>query len=165
MKRLYRKLVKQQQDKLFSLAARLLGSSAEAEDVVQDVLVKLWEHLPRLESERVIPWLIQVTRNACMDQLRRRKVAHNYVTATINGESQVHSGPADACKRNELGNQLTMALQELDEPYRSLVILRDVEGYAYREISQSLSLSESQVKVYLHRARQRLRQFLTAEVA
>ena len=57
-----RRMIRQHQNRLFSLACNMLGSTAEAEDVVQDVLIKLWEHLPNLSADHVRPWLLRVTR-------------------------------------------------------------------------------------------------------
>ena len=65
---------------------------------------------------------------------------------------------------SDLGQRLAEAIRQLDEPYRSLVLLRDVEEMNYREIAEALELSDSQVKVYLHRARRRLRERLGSEL-
>ena len=91
MKRRFRSLVKEHQGQLFSLAYHLLGQSAEAEDVVQDVMVKLWQHLSGLEAERVKPWLLRVTRNACLDLLRRRRYSQAYVSQAAGGDAVVVS--------------------------------------------------------------------------
>ncbi|MEM9531289.1 MAG: sigma-70 family RNA polymerase sigma factor [Pseudomonadota bacterium] len=161
----FRRLVKKHQSQLFSLAYHLLGQSAEAEDVVQDVLVKLWQHLPELEAARVKPWLLRVTRNASLDLLRRRRYSQAYVTETVNAGPQVVSeSPLERLSSSDLGQRLAEAIRQLDEPYRSLVLLRDVEEMNYREIAEALELSDSQVKVYLHRARRRLRERLGSEL-
>ncbi len=165
MKRRFRRLVKEHQGQLFSLAYHLLGNSAEAEDVAQDVLVKLWQHLAGLEAERVKPWLLRVTRNACLDLLRRRRYSQAYVAETVGGEPlAVTETPLDRLSSSDLGQRLAQAIRELDEPFRSLVVLRDVEELNYQEIGQTLDLSDSQVKVYLHRARRKLRKRLGSEL-
>lgn len=165
MKRRFRKLVKCHEGQLFSLAYHLLGQSAEAEDVVQDVLVKLWQHLAGLEEQRVKPWLLRVTRNACLDLLRRRRYSQAYVAETVGGESMtVTETPLDRLASSDLGQRLAQAIRELDEPFCSLVVLRDVQEMNYQEIGEALELSESQVKVYLHRARRKLRKRLGSEL-
>ncbi|MFK7957221.1 MAG: RNA polymerase sigma factor [Lysobacterales bacterium] len=165
MKRRFRSLVKEHQGQLFSLAYHLLGQSAEAEDVVQDVLVKLWQHLSGLEAERVKPWLLRVTRNACLDLLRRRRYSQAYVAQTAGGDAVVvNETPLDRLSSSDLGQRLAHAIRELDEPFCSLVVLRDVEELTYQEIGEALELKESQVKVYLHRARRKLRKRLGSEM-
>lgn len=161
MKRHFRQLVKTHQDRLYSTAVQLLGQSGEAEEVVQDAFVKLWDHLEQLDEARVLPWLIRVTRNACLDILRRRQVHLAYAVSGGHDETRVErSTPADALGRVTLRDRLRGAIEALDEPFRSLVVLREIEGYSYADIATALSLSDSQVKVYLHRARRKLRERL-----
>ncbi len=165
MTRRFRRLVKEHQGQLFSLAYHLLGHSAEAEDVVQDVLVKLWQHLAGLEADRIKPWLLRVTRNACLDLLRRRRYSQAYVSQVASGESMVVSEtPMDRLASSDLGHRLVQAIRELDEPFCSLVVLRDIQELSYQEIGEALDLKESQVKVYLHRARRKLRHRLGSEM-
>ncbi|MDX1571341.1 MAG: RNA polymerase sigma factor [Xanthomonadales bacterium] len=161
MKRRFRQLVKMHQDRLYSTAVQLLGHSGEAEEVVQDVFVKLWDHLEELEEARVLPWLIRVTRNACLDLLRRRQV--HLAFAVSGGVDERHvdnSTPAEELGRVRLRDELRAAIDGLDEPFRSLVVLREIEGFSYDDIGTALKLNESQVKVYLHRARRKLRERL-----
>lgn len=157
MKRRFRKIVKANQDRLYSTAVHMLGGSGEAEEVVQDVFIKLWEHLETLEEARVTPWLIRVTRNACLDLLRRRQVQLAY--AVGNGQTDVVEvqNPEQAFSAAGLRAQLRDSIEALEEPFRSLILLREVEGFSYADIGEALSLSETQVKVYLHRARRKLR--------
>lgn len=154
----YRRLVQTHKDRLYSLAVRLLGERSAAEDVVQDTFIKLWQHLESLEAERVMPWLLRVTRNACLDQLRRAK--HRNTWLAVGGgeiEGITETVPEHDLERSELKDALNEAVADLKEPYRSLILLRDVQGHSYRDVGQTLDLSESQVKVYLHRARRMLR--------
>lgn len=161
----FRRLVRANQDRLFSLAAHLLGNTAEAEDVVQDVLVKLWQHQSALAPERVRPWCLRVTRNACLDLLRRRRYQMAYVSEAVNGGGlRVEQTPLDHLTNADLGQRLEAAIGELDEPFRSLIVLRELELCSYREIGQILDLSDQQVRVYLHRARRKLRHRLGSEL-
>ena len=150
---------------MYSLAVRLLGDPGVAEEVVQDTLVKLWQHLDRLEEEHVLPWLLRVTRNASLDQIRRSRHRQSYLTIgggeSIDGVDEAN--PEQHVENVELGGALDAAVRELKEPYRSLVLMRDVQGHSYRDVGESLELSDSQVKVYLHRARRMLRHKLRGE--
>ena len=142
----FRRLVKQHQDRLYSLALHMLGNSAEAEDVVQDTLIKLWHQLPNLENERIRPWLLRVTRNA--------------VAAGAEGQAVVLTTPVEALENANLNERLSAAIGELKEPFQSLIVLREIQGHSYQEIGEALELSTQQVKVYLHRARKKLRECL-----
>ena len=157
MKRKFRKIVKAHQDRLYSTAVHLLGQSGEAEEVVQDAFIKLWEHLDSLEEAHVLPWLIRVTRNGCLDLLRRRKVQLAYATGTGMIDTVTVTEPDEALTNLGLRERLRSAIETLKEPHRSLILLREVEGFSYADISEALDLSETQVKVYLHRARRKLR--------
>jgi RNA polymerase sigma-70 factor (ECF subfamily) len=161
MKFRFRRLVKQHQDRLYSLALHMLGNSAEAEDVVQDTMIKLWHQLPNLDSERIRPWLLRVTRNASVDLIRRRQYQTAYaVAAGAEGQAVVTSTPVEALENSDLNERLSVAIGELNEPFQSLIVLREIQGHSYQEIGEVLELSTQQVKVYLHRARRKLRDSL-----
>jgi RNA polymerase sigma-70 factor (ECF subfamily) len=160
MSRRYRQWVKEYQGQAWSLARYLLKDAQEAEDAVQDAFVKLWNNQDKIDPERIKPWLMKVTRNGCLDRLRRRRENVEFNEGHMAGEA---SGPMQDVAANELGGWLKRAIEGLKEPYRSLVVLRDVQQHSYEEVAGMLELSLSQVKVYLHRARKELREQL-AEV-
>jgi RNA polymerase sigma-70 factor (ECF subfamily) len=160
MSRRYRQWVKEYQHQAWSLARYLLKDAHEAEDAVQDAFVKLWNNQDKIDPERIKPWLMKVTRNGCLDRLRRRRQNVEFNEGHMAGEA---SGPMQDVAANELGGWLKRAIEGLKEPYRSLVVLRDVQQHSYEEVAGMLELSLSQVKVYLHRARKELREQL-AEV-
>jgi RNA polymerase sigma-70 factor (ECF subfamily) len=130
MSREYRKWVDEYQDQAWTLARYILKDSAEAQDATQEAFVKLWNNRNAIDRDRVKPWLMRVTRNARNTE------------------------------QGELGMILKKAIGALKEPYRSLVVLRDIEQHSYEEVAGVTELSLSQVKVYLHRARKQLREQL-----
>ena len=142
------------------MARYILRDAQEAEDATQEAFVKLWNNQDSIDPERIRPWLMKVTRNGCLDRLRRRRVNvefdENYMTGDV-------SGPMQGASTNETGVWLRRAIGGLKEPYRSLVVLRDVNQHSYEEVAGMLELSLAQVKTYLHRARKQLREQL-AEV-
>ena len=160
MSRIYRQWVKEYQDQAWALARYMLKDAQEAEDVTQEAFVKLWKHQENIDPARIKPWLMRVTRNTCLDRLRRRRVSVEFQESHMAGEV---SGPMQGVAASELGAWLRRAIEGLGEPYRSLVVLRDVQQNSYEEVAGMLELSLSQVKVYLHRARKELREQL-AEV-
>ncbi|MDX1379678.1 MAG: RNA polymerase sigma factor [Xanthomonadales bacterium] len=160
----FRQLVDQHQDQVWTLARYLLKDPAEAEDVAQETFEKLWHHQHDVDPERVRPWQMRVTRNACQDRIRRRRPEEPVDEERETASDAPVRDPAGDAERAELGRWLQRAIAGLREPYRSLVVLRDVHQHSYEEVAGALELSLAQVKVYLHRARKQLREQL-AEVA
>jgi len=159
MSREYRQWVAEYQNQAWTLARYILKDASEAEDATQEAFVKLWNNRNAIDKERIKPWLMKVTRNHCLDRLRRRKPEQEFVDY----QSVEEHGPMRDAAQSELGAFLKGAIAALKEPYRSLVVLRDIQQHSYEEVAGVTELSLSQVKVYLHRARKQLREQL-AEV-
>ena len=151
--------------KVFTFASYLLGDAGEAEDVTQEVLIKLWKGGPEVESNRLRAWLLQVTRNACIDQLRRRRRSAEIIAIRprdaepVDGTSSAPS-PEKIVEGTQLGSRIQAALDRLSESARGVVILREIQGLSYEEISEVMDISVDSVRVTLHRARRRLRESL-----
>ncbi len=153
-------LCRRHSDELYRYARALLGSQPDAEDAVQEVLLRLWKHLPRVNLFQIRAWLFRTTRNHCLDIMRRR--AHRATASTIEPEVLEErpdefaidpSLAADATFRLE---QARAALLKLPEVLRSVFVLYEVNGLRYREIAATLGLPINTVKVNLLRARERL---------
>jgi RNA polymerase sigma factor (sigma-70 family) len=159
----------QWRDRIFTFAFYSLGSREEAEDVTQEVLVRLWQHWHMLTGAHVTPWVIRVTRNACIDVHRQRRTRQTLLAERGADEPIVRPGPlgpdpeAD-CERHDFQRRVEQALREVDEPYRTIIILREIDGLPYGEIATAVALPLNTVKVYLHRGRRRLRELLKEEV-
>ena len=160
MSKKYRQWVKEYQDQAWTVARYILKDAQEAEDATQEAFVKLWHNQDRIDPEKVKPWLMKVTRNGCLDRLRRRRDNVEFDESHMAGEV---SGPLQGAEATETGAFLKRAIEALKEPYRSLVVLRDVNQHSYEEVAGMLELNLAQVKTYLHRARKQLREQL-AEV-
>lgn len=161
----FRQWVDEYQDQAWTLARYLLKDASEAEDVCQEAFVKLWHHRDAIDPDKIRPWLMKVTRNGCLDRMRRRRPSEEYGDDTLQGAlpGTPQDGPLQDTHRRELGQWLSRCIASLAEPYRSLVVLRDIHQHSYEEVAGVLELSLPQVKVYLHRARKQLREQL-AEV-
>lgn len=150
--------------KLYRFALRITGSTHEAEDVVQEVLEKVWKTSD--EQSEVVQnweaWCMTLTRNRSLDktraQLQRRTTALDGLNERPNGLAS----PAIATETRDLAEQVKRMMQELPEKQRLVMHLRDIEELAYEEISEVLGISLEQVKVNLHRARKAIREQLTA---
>ena len=156
MSKVYRQWVAEYQDQAWSLARYLLQDAGEAEDATQEAFIRLWRHRDNLEGDKVKPWLMKVTRNLCLDRLRRRRDESTLDEELLAGGDS----PQADLDQQQTGHWLRRAIAGLREPYRTLVVLRDIQQHSYREVAQVTQLSPAQVKVYLHRARRQLREQL-----
>jgi RNA polymerase sigma-70 factor (ECF subfamily) len=160
MSRRFREWVVTYQNQAWTLARYLLKDSAEAEDACQEAFVKLWRNRDKVDPDKVRPWLMKVTRNVCLDRLRRRHPTEEWQEWQQPDQA---AGPMQGLYQREQGEWLKSSINRLKEPYRSLVVLRDIHQHSYEEVAGVLELSLPQVKTYLHRARKLLREQL-AEV-
>lgn len=148
--------------KLYRFALRITGSVHEAEDVVQEVLEKVWKTAPE-QSENVQnweAWCMTLTRNRSLDKTRSQSLRR---TAPLDGVAERKSeflNPAQTTERNDLVGRVKQMMQQLPEKQRLVMHLRDVEEFSYEEIAESLNISLDQVKVNLHRARKAIRERL-----
>jgi RNA polymerase sigma-70 factor (ECF subfamily) len=148
--------------KAYTLAVYLLANREEAEDVTQEVLIRLWRRGHEVSPEKIGPWLVRVTRNACIDAMRRRK-GGSRVAIDDDAGIELHEpapGPESLAHASQLGGRILQALDALSEPGRSVVILREIQGLSYQEIGEALEIPMSSVRVTLHRGRRRLREEL-----
>lgn len=162
MSKRFREWVEEYQDQAWTLARYMLRDAAEAEDVCQESFMKLWHHQESIDKDKVRPWLMKVIRNGCLDRIRKRRPV-----AEFHGDAEADTapGPMEGLEQADTGRHLKAAIEGLKEPYRSLVVLRDVQQHSYSEVAGTLELSMSQVKVYLHRARKQLREELSRTLA
>ncbi|MEO1514953.1 MAG: sigma-70 family RNA polymerase sigma factor [Bacteroidota bacterium] len=144
-------------NKMYRFALRFVGNPAEAEDIVQEVFIKLWNQKDRLGSyNNLEAWCMKLTRNLSIDKLRSK---HRRVE-DIEGARQMASGGADPHRKAEVSDLLQRVreiMQTLPENQRIVLQLRDIEEMTYQEISDATELSLAQVKVNLFRARQHIR--------
>jgi RNA polymerase sigma-70 factor (ECF subfamily) len=156
----YRELVVRHKNRVNSYASWVLGDREEAVDVTQEALIRLWKHRKRVRPEAAKSWLMKTTYRLCIDRIRRRRVR-----GEIGGEGQEpppdeRPGPERLTWSGEVGRLLEGALARLSPVDRSVVLLREVQGMTYDEISVALGLPLGTVKAKLHRSRERLRQDL-----
>lgn len=151
-------LCQRHRDDVFRYARSLLGNVADAEDATQEVLVRLWNHLPTLRLFNLKSWLFRTTRNYCLDQLRRRST----VAVPLEEEFLEERGDeaaVDPCHAADSVSRLEQAheaLRQIPEILRSVFVLYEVNGLRYREIAVILEIPINTVKVRLLRARQQL---------
>lgn len=149
----YNQCVRDYADAVYRFIFKNLRQEEDARDIVQTSFEKLWKHHLQVESATAKSYLFSIAYHQMIDHLRKSK--RMQLRADFEETVRVQPGKADNLK-----SILNHALDRLPEIQRSLVMLKDYEGYSYEEIGQITGLSGSQVKVYLHRARLQLKQYL-----
>ncbi len=146
----YDQLVERHQHRLFTLAARVLGSREDAADAVQDAFLRAWLALPRFRGgARFSTWLYRICLNCAYDLAARRRSDPVEL-------DDARADPRDAFLERELSGDLQRALDALDEPYRVAVVLADVLGCSYAEIAEMTGAAEGTVKSRVFRGRTEL---------
>lgn len=167
--RAFEAIVGHYQRSVFGLAWRMTGDAARAEDLAQDVFLRLWRKLGSFDTSRPLrPWLLRLARNVCLNALRKWQPSTVSIHAADEDRPALDpaaGGPSvpETAARRELAERIEHAIAELPEEYRTVVTLRHLEGMAYAEIADSLALPLGTVKVRLHRARERLRELLEGQ--
>ncbi|MDX3972237.1 MAG: RNA polymerase sigma factor [Bradyrhizobium sp.] len=155
----FRMLVERHIDRSYAIALRIVGNAADAEDVVQDSMLKIWSHRGRWQHGRAkfSTWLYRVISNRCID-LRRKPRTENVEAVPEVADSQ--PGAVELIERNELNDMLELAMQRLPEQQRIAVILSYHENMSNGEIAQVMDTTVAAVESLLKRGRQQLRQLL-----
>lgn len=168
----FEELVGRFQGRVYGLAYRILGQAQDAEDVVQQTFLSLIEHLDGFRGESAVAtWVLRIATNFALKVLRKKR---GLTTVPLGGAEESYAAvphpefiarwrdaPDSLAERTELRGLLDRAIAELDDKYRVVFVLRDIEGLSTQETSAALGLSESNVKVRLLRARLHLRERLT----
>lgn len=146
--------------KLYRFAFNMLRNELDAEDVIQELLIKVWQRKDQFDLiENKEAWCMTVTRNLSIDKIRARKQSSQDISEYH--FIQDHGATPDILAEDRESLKMVMeVLNALPENQKQIIHLRDVEGYSYKEISELIGLSEDQVKVNLFRARQRLKEKL-----
>lgn len=143
-------------NKFFRLALRITLNQTEAEDVVQETLVRIWQSRDRLEdTEAIQAFGYTVCRRLALDCAN--KAGHGNIQFDPDRHDTTSIQPSEQMDIQERMVLIRKLMDALPEVQRSIMLLRDIEGKTYQEIAEILNLTESQVKVYLHRARSKVR--------
>ena len=170
----FRELLTRYERPVFSLIYRMVRDRTLAEDLSQEAFIRAFNAIGTYKtSYKFSNWILKIANNHTIDHLRKRRLE----TVSIDGsphartadevtQSQVvvastDETPAEYVEHRELGSQIEQAIAGLREEYRTVIVLRHVEGYAYDEIADIMDLPLGTVKTYLHRARGELRKSLS----
>jgi len=169
----FRELLTRYERPVFSLIYRMVRDRTLAEDLAQEAFIRAFNAIGSYKtSYKFSNWILKIANNHTIDHLRKRKLD----TVSIDGSPHARTAdeisqsrvviesrgenPEEYVEHKELGSQIEVAIGELREEYRTVIVLRHVEGYAYDEIADVMELPLGTVKTYLHRARGELRKSL-----
>jgi RNA polymerase sigma-70 factor, ECF subfamily len=174
-KHLFHDLIRPCERSIYFLLYSLLKNEAEAEDVAQETVIKVYQNLEKFRGDSQFrTWVLSIARNEGLGRLRK---ISNRREDSLDAETDEQTGdytpailtswreiPAEALEQKELGNLLRKAIEGLPEIYRNVVLLRDIEEMDIRESAAVLGISEASVKVRLHRARALLQRNLAPQL-
>ncbi|MFQ5537873.1 MAG: RNA polymerase sigma factor [Gemmatimonadota bacterium] len=170
----YRELLRRYERPVFSLIYRMVRDRTLAEDLAQETFIRAFNAIGSYKpSYKFSNWIFKIANNHTIDYLRKRKLN----TVSIHGSPHASSAeeaadssfdvrsedeaPDAFVENRELGGQIEAAIGALREEYRTVILLRHVEGYAYEDIAEIMDLPLGTVKTYLHRARNELKKLLS----
>jgi len=174
-KQLFHDLIRPCERSIYFLLYSLLKNEADAEDVAQETVIKVYQNLDKFRGDSQFrTWVLSIARNEGLGRLRK---ISNRREDSLDAETDEQTGdytpailtswreiPAEVLEQKELGNLLRKAIEGLPEIYRNVVLLRDIEEMDIRESAAVLRISEASVKVRLHRARALLQRNLAPQL-
>jgi len=164
----FRELVQRYQERVFNTALRVLGNSADAADVTQEVFFTVYRKLSEFQfSSRLFTWIYRITVNLSIDKRRRGNVLPPTISEAAGGTATLASIPDESSVTPEswtesdfIEGKVQAAIQKLSPKLRSIIVLRYIEGLSYEEIAEVLECSVGTVKSRLNRAHSNLESLL-----
>ena len=169
----FEELIESYQRKIFNIALRIVGNYDDANDLAQEVLIRIFKSIRSFkEQSSFSTWIYRITTNVCLDDIRKRK---NRKVISLDEEIRVEDGemqrqivsndplPEDTVERGELHDLVNGAISSLSEEHRLVIVLRDLQGFSYEEIARILKCPEGTVKSRINRARMALKNVLQSK--
>ncbi len=163
-------LVNKYSDRIYNLALRILRRKEDAEDVLQETFLTVIEKLDKFDGRSsFFTWIYRIATNAALMRLRKKKVVFQELNDDPDFQESIESrvfvdwsqDPSINVFDEEVKQKLNEAINKLSDIYRSVFVLRDIEGLSIKETSEILGITEENVKIRLRRARQFLRNYLS----
>lgn len=151
----YHSAVTEYSHRLYRYVVKCLRNTDDSRDIVQDSFAKLWENRKSVEWKKSKAWLFTTAHNALINHLKKQGRTSFFEEGKLDRMQTVNDA-----RKFEIKETVDQLVNTLPPVQRSILLLRDLEGYDYKEIGTILDLTESQVKVYLFRARQKMKEKL-----
>jgi RNA polymerase sigma-70 factor, ECF subfamily len=165
--RAFEDIAGQHVDRLLAIVLRLVGDHGEAEDVMQDALLRAWRGIGGFRrGSELFTWLYRIAvneANRSLEKRKRRPETVHLIDEHLAASASPLDGPATTVERGELRAALEVAVRELPRAYRTAVVLRDIEGLSNREAADIAGIGEAAFKSRLHQARLKIRHTLGHE--
>ena len=152
----YNGFIDSESRKLYAFAYKMLKNQQESEDIVQNVLVKLWKKRYELDNINNLKTLaITMTKNECIDVLRRWRFSEKSdVDSAAQQEKSDSLSPLENMVSDETRNMMRQIISDMESPYKEVITMREIEGLPYEEIAGMTSLTVNNLRVIVARARQ-----------
>lgn len=169
----FEKLIEAHEKKVFNIALRMMGNYEDAKDMAQEAFIRVFKSIGSFkEQSSLSTWIYRIITNICLDELRKRK---NRKVMSIDDNIKYDDGeikrdivsddltPEEKVERDEVKRMVSYAINELSDEHRTAIVLRDIQGFSYKEISEIVNCPEGTVKSRISRARQALREILMSK--
>ncbi|UCH66455.1 MAG: RNA polymerase sigma factor [Ignavibacterium sp.] len=159
-------LIKQHKDKIFNYALYMLRNRMDAEDVAQEVMIRIWKNINKFNFYAARAWIMRTTHNLCIDNLRKkRKQFGREVSIDDNLSERIEDhnnegSPEKIITGIMLDEKIKSTIEQLSEIHKSPFVLYEIQGFKYKEISKILDMPLNSVKVNILRARKQLQKEL-----
>ena len=158
----YKFLIQQYKNRIYSYAYYMLKNRMDADDVTQEVFIRIWKNIGNFNYGSAASWIMKTTHNLCIDYLRKRNnsmkreigIDAQFACTGISGRG--FSDPEIEVRKNMLKKRIGAAIELLPAPLKNVFVLYELQGLKYREISEITRIPLNSVKVYLLRARKKL---------
>ena len=161
----FERLVMPHEKMMYALALRMCQNPEDAKDCVQDAMIRVFRSLPSFRGDSSLStWLYRIVNNTCLDSHRRKKVRRAESLDELNetgwSAPDPAPGPQESLERNSLKKALSRGIDQLPDSIRSAIVMRDIHGFSYEEISETLGINIGTVKSRINRGRERIRNYL-----
>lgn len=148
-------------DKFYRFALRLVDNEFDAEDIMQELAIKIWELGEDFEKiENKDAWCMTVTRNMALDKIRSNQKRHHESMDKINLDLNETPGPDKEYESNDMMKRIRNLMKNMPETYKTVIQLREIEEMSYKEIADIMNTDIQNVKVYIFRARKQLQELI-----
>lgn len=148
-------------DKFYRFALRLVDNEFDAEDIMQELAIKIWELGEDFEKiENKDAWCMTVTRNMALDKIRSNQKRHHESMDNINLDLNETPGPDKEYESNDMMKRIRNLMKNMPETYKTVIQLREIEEMSYKEIAEIMNTDIQNVKVYIFRARKQLQELI-----
>ena len=160
----YEILIKRYKNNIYNYALYMMKNRMDADDITQEVFIRIWKNIDNFNMKVAKSWIIKTTHNLCIDYLRRNQRIISRETTVEDKKNMQGAGTLTdtevSVRREFLKDKIKQGINNLPENLKSVFVLYELQGFKYKEISETLSIPLNSVKVYLLRARKQMQEEL-----